>query len=124
MKAIKITYYATTGLMSLAMLFSTYAYLTKPELKEAFQHLGFPDYFRVELAIAKCMAAVALWLPVRWLRETAYIGLAVSFVSACIAHAAVNDPVGYIVYPLSVLVILVLSYLSRAKMAGSRIAVA
>ena len=120
MKAIKITYYATTGLMSLAMLFSTYAYLTKPELTEGFQHLGFPDYFRVDLAVAKCIAAVALWFPVRLLRETAYIGLAISFVSACIAHTAVNDPVGYIVYPLVVLALLVLSYVSRTKMAGSQ----
>lgn len=118
MKVTKIIYYATTGLMSFAMLFSTYAYLTKPELKEAFQHLGFPDYFRVELAIAKFLAAVALWLPVRLLKETAYIGLSISFVSAFIAHIAVGDSTGHIIYPVFVLTILIVSYVSYTKMAG------
>jgi len=115
MKATKITYYATTGLISFAMLFSAYAYLTKPELKEGFQHLGFPDYFRVELGIAKFMAAIALWLPVRLLKETAYIGLSISFVSAFIAHIAAGDPVGNIIYPLVVLAILIVSYATYIK---------
>lgn len=112
MKARKIVYYLTTGLLSFAMLFSAYAYLTKPELKEGFQHLGFPDYFRVELAIAKFMAAIALWIPVRLLRETAYIGLSISFVSAFIAHIAVGDPVGNIISPLVLLGILIVSYVA------------
>lgn len=115
MKTAKIIYYITTGLMSFAMAFSTYAYLTKPELKAAFAHLGFPDYFRVELAIAKLMAAIALWLPVRLLRETAYIGLAISFVSAVIAHVAVDDPTGHVIYPIVVLAVLIASYVSRTK---------
>ena len=116
MKTTKITYYITTGLMSFAMLFSTYAYLTKPELKEAFQHLGFPDYFRVELAIAKFMAAIALWLPVRLLKETAYIGLTISFVSAFIAHIASGDSIAHTIYPVFVLAILIVSYVTNTKM--------
>ena len=115
MKAKKIIYYVTTGLMSFAMLFSTYAYLTKPELKQAFQHLGFPDYFRVELAVAKFMAAVSLWLPVRLVRETAYIGLAISFVSAFIAHIASGDSIDHIIYPVFVLAILIVSYVTYTK---------
>src|SRR4051812_26441406 len=112
MKTTKITYYITTGLMSFAMAFSAYAYLTKPELKQAFQHLGFPDYFRVELAIAKLLAAIALWLPVRLLKEAAYIGLATSFVSAVIAHIAMNDATGHIIYAVVVLAILIASYIA------------
>lgn len=73
------------------MLFSTYAYLTNPQLKWAFQHLGFPDHFRIEPAIAKFLAAMALWFPVRLLKEVSYIGLAISFVSAIIAHIVVGD---------------------------------
>jgi len=121
MKATKITYYITTGLMSFAMLFSTYAYLTKPELKLAFAHLGFPDYFRIELAIAKLLAAIALWLPVRLLKEAAYIGLAISFISAVIAHIAMNDATGHIVYPAIILGILVVSYVSYNKIQTSKI---
>ncbi len=115
MKATKIIYYVSTGLISSAMAFSTWAYLTNPELKVSFAHLGFPDYFRVELAVAKLLAAIALWLPVRLLRESAYIGLSVSFVSAFIAHVAMADPIGNIVYPLIVWALLIVSYLTRGK---------
>ena len=52
MNKIKIAYYVSTGLLSLAMALSTYAYLVNPATKAGFQHLGFPDYFRVELGIA------------------------------------------------------------------------
>lgn len=116
MKAIKITYYATTGLMSVGMAFSAYAYLANPELKSGFQHLGFPDYFRIELAIAKLLAAIALWLPVRLVKEAAYVGLSISFVSAFIAHIAVGDPTFNIVYPIIVLAILVVSYVTYQKL--------
>ncbi|MBN9293684.1 MAG: DoxX family protein [Flavobacteriia bacterium] len=115
MKATKIIYYVTTGLMSFAMLFSTYAYLTKPELKEAFQHLGFPDYFRIELAIAKGLAAIALWIPVRLLKEIAYIGLTINLISAAIAHIAVGDPTGAVMYPVVILTILITSYVTYRK---------
>lgn len=121
MKATKITYYITTGLMSFAMLFSAYAYLTKPELKLAFEHLGFPDYFRIELAIAKLLAAIALWLPVRLLKEAAYIGLAISFVSAVIAHIASGDSTGHTLYPVFILAILVVSYVSYNKIQATKI---
>lgn len=115
MKSVKIIYYITTGLISLAMAFSTFAYLSNPALKEAFQHLGFPGYFRIELAIAKGLAAIALWLPFRLVKETAYIGLSISFVSAFIAHTVVGDPIFNIVYPLFVLAILVVSYVTNQK---------
>jgi len=115
MKTARITYYITTGLMSLAMLFSAYAYLAKPELKQAFGHLGFPDYFRIELAIAKLLAAIALWLPVRLLREGAYAGLAISFISAVIAHSAMNDAASHIISPIIFLAILIVSYFSHSK---------
>jgi len=120
MKTTRIIYYATTGLMSFAMLFSTYAYLTKPELKEAFQHLGFPDYFRIELAIAKFIAAIALWLPVRILKEAAYIGLAISFVSAIISHIVLEDSTFHTVAPIVVLGVLISSYVTYNKQLPTR----
>lgn len=115
MKTTKIIYYITTGLISFAMLFSTYAYLTKTELKEAFQHLGFPDYFRIELAIAKFIAAIALWTSVRLVKEAAYIGLAISFVSAIISHIVLKDSTFHTVAPVVVLGILIVSYVTYKK---------
>lgn len=120
MKKIKITYFIATGLMSLAMTFSAFAYITNPELKEAFHHLGFPDYFRIELAIAKLLAAIALWIPLRLIREAAYIGLTINFISAFIAHAAVGDPAFNTIYPLLILAILVVSYMAYQKLQSKK----
>lgn len=116
MKSTKIIYYVTTGLMSFAMAFSAFAYLSNPALKEGFQHLGFPDYFRIELGIAKGLAAIAIWLPFRLIKEVAYIGLSISFVSAFIAHVVVGDPLFNIVYPLIIWAILITSYVTYRKL--------
>ncbi|WP_342089464.1 DoxX family protein [Dyadobacter sp. OTU695] len=116
MKKIKIAYYVATGLLSLAMALSAFAYLTNPAIKVGFQHLGFPDYFRIELGVAKGLAAIALWLPFRLAKDVAYIGLSISFVSAFIAHIAVGDPASVFVNPLIILTILVVSYLTHQKL--------
>ena len=61
-------------------------------MAEAFAHLGFPDYFRVELALAKLFGVVLLLAPVpARLKEWAYAGFAITLVSALIAHLAVGD---------------------------------
>jgi hypothetical protein len=59
---------------------------------EAFTNLGFPDYFRVELAWAKLLGVVLLLAPVpARLKEWAYAGFAITIGSALIAHFAVGD---------------------------------
>ncbi len=116
MKTIKITYWTTTALLAVMMLFSAYAYLTKPEMKQGFGHLGFPDYFRVELAIAKLLGAVVLLAPLApRLKEWAYAGFAITFVSAFVAHVALADPVSNRLGPVIALVLLAVSYLTYHK---------
>lgn len=116
MKAIKITYWITTAIVSLMMLYSAYAYLTADAMQQAFQHLGYPDYFRVELAIFKIIGAALLLAPVpRKIKEWTYPGFAVIFISAFIAHTASGDPVSYRVMPIVFLVLLIVSYISYQK---------
>jgi uncharacterized membrane protein YphA (DoxX/SURF4 family) len=116
MKATKITYWVTTSIISLMMTYSAFAYLTKPEIAQAFKHLGFPDYFRIELAIAKVIAAILLLVPLLpKIKEWAYAGLFIVFISAFIAHSASGDPVAMRAAPLIFLVILVVSYVSWGK---------
>ena len=113
MKKIKITYWASTGLVSLLMAFSAYSYLTLPEMKQAFQHLGYPDYFRVELAIAKLIGAVLLLAPVASrIKEWVYAGFVIVFISAFIAHTAAADPVAAQISPLIISVLLIVSYVT------------
>jgi hypothetical protein len=73
MKAIKITYWISTALVALMMSFSAYAYVTNPTAKQGFQHLGYPDYFRIELAVAKLIGALVLLVPLNTrIKEWAY----------------------------------------------------
>lgn len=117
MKALKITYWITTGLLVIGMLVNVYNYFFNPVLKTAFTHLGFPDWFRVELGISKLLGALALAIPLipARIKEWAYFGFFISFSSAIIAHYNADDPVFNLAAPFVILVILVLSYLSYHK---------
>lgn len=91
-KATIIAYWMITVLLCLQMSFTAYAQLFLPQVAEAFTHLGFPAYFRVELSWAKLLGVVLLLVPVStWLKEWAYAGFAFTLASAMIAHLAVGD---------------------------------
>lgn len=93
-KGIAIAYWIVTALFALQIGFTAYAQLRLPQVAEAFTHLGFPGYFRVELACAKLLGLVMLLAPVpSRLKEWAYAGFAINLVSAVIAHLAVGDGV-------------------------------
>src|SRR5512146_1288375 len=91
-KAETVVYWIVTALFSLQMSFTAYAQLRLPQVAEAFTHLGFPAYFRVELSWAKFLGVVLLLLPgLSRLKEWAYAGFAITLVSALIAHFSVGD---------------------------------
>ena len=48
-KGIVIGFWIITALLCLQMTFTAYAQLSLPQVAEAFAHMGFPPYFRVEL---------------------------------------------------------------------------
>jgi hypothetical protein len=87
-----IAFWVVTFLFCLQMGFTAYAQFRFPEVKQAFEHLGFPDYFRVELALAKLLGIALLLapLPAR-LKEWAYAGFAIDLGSAVYAHLAAGD---------------------------------
>jgi len=117
MKAIKITYWITTGLVVLGMLATFYNYFFNPALKVAFAHLGFPDWFRVELGIAKLLGAFAIVIPAvpARVKEWAYFGFSLSFSSAILAHFKAGDPPFNLIAPFVMLLLLVVSYVSYHK---------
>ncbi len=91
-RAWTIAYWIVTVLFCLQIGFTAYAQLRLPEVAEAFTHLGFPSYFRVELSWAKFLGVVLLLGPVAArLKEWAYAGFAINLASAVIAHLAVGD---------------------------------
>ena len=91
-KGIVIGFWTVTALFCLQIGFTAYAQLSLPQVAEAFTRLGFPAYFRVELAWAKLLGVVLLLAPVpARLKEWAYAGFAFTLVSALIAHFSVGD---------------------------------
>ncbi len=111
MKKNTVIYWVTTGIIAFMMVFSAYSYLAKPEIAAAFKHLGFPDYFRIELATAKILGALVLiipQIPVK-IKEWAYAGFGITFISATIAHISSGDPAPMFSMPLIFLVVLIVS---------------
>jgi hypothetical protein len=85
-------FWTVTVLFCLQIGFTAYAQLSLPQVAEAFTRLGFPDYFRVELAWAKLFGVALLLAPVpARLKEWAYAGFAITLGSALIAHLSVGD---------------------------------
>lgn len=86
--------------------------------KEGIRHLGYPDYFRVALNIAKVIGAIVLivpQIPAR-LKEWAYAGYTFDFIFATISLCAVDGMVGSSFFPLIVFVVLMVSYYSYHKL--------
>lgn len=91
-KGMVIGFWIATALFCLQIGFTAYAQLCLPQVAAAFVHLGFPNYFRVELSWAKFFGVAVLLAPVpARLKEWAYAGFAIDLGSALVAHLAVGD---------------------------------
>jgi len=118
MKSTKIIFWTTTTLI---FLFEGVlpALTSQTELaKEGIRHLGYPEYFGVLLTVFKILGSVALIIPKvsSRIKEWAYVGFAFDFISACVSHWVVDGFGGQAIFPLIVLGILVLSYVSYHKL--------
>jgi len=118
----KIIYWGSTAIISILMLFGAYSYFTSPLAITGIARLGFPDYFRIELATAKLLGTLALILP--WspskIKEFAYAGFSIMFISAFIAHLSSGVTLEEIVSPIIALIILAVSYIYYAKLKKSK----
>jgi uncharacterized membrane protein YphA (DoxX/SURF4 family) len=124
MKLIRATYWITSGIIALVMTYSAYLYLTQPMLDQAFQHLGFPAYFRIELAIAKFAGAILILLPIGpRFKEWVYAGFTIVFISAFIAHAASGDAASHMAGPVVFTLLLAVSYFTYHRLQGKKQAV-
>jgi DoxX-like family len=121
----KWIYWISTVLISLMMLASGVAYFLSAEIGKAMQHIGFPDHFRVELGFAKIIGALALLVPQvsRRLKEWAYFGFGLTFLSAFFTHYVVGDGMGEMLAPLVALLILSVSYVFWNRLQAQQTAV-
>lgn len=112
MKIQRIVYWISTGLFCLWMISNAYAYLFSAEARKLCAHFGFPDYFRVELGIAKFIGVVILLAPIIKGRpkEWAYAGFVITIISGFIAHLSSGDSLRVASSALIALHILLISY--------------
>jgi DoxX-like family len=129
----KIIYRTATGIVCAVMVFSIINFIFNDHFpfpngpEGAFVHLGLPEYFKVELTIAKILGVLALAIPTipSKIKEFAYFGFAITLISASIAHFARGDAalsVLFVVDPLVFLVILTISYFYFEKSRGFAVA--
>ena len=111
-KALLAGFWITTALFALQISFTAYAQLRLPQVAGEFARLGFPSYFRTELAWAKLAGVVALIIPMvpARLKEWAYAGFAITLISALIAHFATGEGPAAWGWAAGTLVLWALSY--------------
>ena len=119
MKKDKIIYWIATGFI---FMFDTLmpALTSHTELaKEGIRHLGYPDYFRIQLTVFKIIGGLLLvlpFVPTRY-KEWAYAGFGISFISAFVGHWVVDGfNNGQTLFPLFILGILTVSYVYYHKL--------
>lgn len=112
MKKDKIIYWVSTVLAMLMGASSAFMYFTSPKFIEGYRHLGFPDYFRIELGIAKIIGLLVILIPAipPRIKEWAYVGFGLTFASGIIAHYIV-DGLPLALAPLPALIFLIVSYI-------------
>ncbi|MCA0232582.1 MAG: DoxX family protein [Bacteroidetes bacterium] len=117
MKKNKTIYWISTALAMLTGATTAFMYFTNPQFIEGYRHLGFPDYFRIELGIFKIIGLLILLIPTipARVKEWAYVGFMITFVSGIIAHGTV-DGLGLAMAPMIPLVFLIVSYIYFHKL--------
>jgi hypothetical protein len=118
MKKHKIIYWVSTTFI---FLFDTVmpALTSHTQLAiDGIRHLGFPDYFRIQLTIFKVIGGFLLIIPKvpHRYKEWAYAGFGFNFISAAVAHAAVDGVDGQTFFPLIIFAILIISYVYYTKL--------
>ncbi|ELR71208.1 hypothetical protein C900_03012 [Fulvivirga imtechensis AK7] len=79
---------------------------------EGIRHLGYPDYFRIQLTVFKVLGGLALILPMvpARVKEWAYAGFSITFISAFVGHWVVDGLGIQTIFPLIIFGIMILSY--------------
>ena len=114
----KITYWVTTAIVSASLLMALSYLSGSEEVVSGFAKAGWPQLLRLVLGIAKPLAAIVLLLPgLALVKEWAYACVTFTWLMASLSAYATGEKVWPV--PLVLLVLLVVSYLTRP--AGRRV---
>src|SRR5438045_7729711 len=95
MKKDKIIYWTSTIIVTGIFLWSALNFAFNEEMKGAFAHFGLPNWFRIELTVAKIIGAIVLLflgVPDK-IKEFAYAGFAITLYSSALVHLSSCDDV-------------------------------
>jgi hypothetical protein len=118
MKTYRIIFWVATGFI---FLFESVmpALTSHTDLAvEGIRHLGFPDYFRIQLTICKVIGGIVLIAPFfpHRLKEWAYAGFSITSGSAFIAHLFVDGWGLQTILPLVLLAFIATSYFTYHRL--------
>ncbi len=120
MKSTKIIYWITT---SIICLFASSAIFMNSKMAiEGTTHLGIPRWLGLEVSIGQLIGLVLLIIPavpVR-LKEWAYVGFGILYITATVAHIAVGDPLNNTIMAIVFFILLLVSYTSFHKLQAAK----
>lgn len=116
-KGWKITYYISTTILVLSMLWGGYLDASQNELAVAgITSLGYPAYFAVIIGVAKILGVIGiLQNKVRFLRSFAYAGFTFDTLGAVVSTLLAGMAFMYAVPALISLVIVIVSFMAARK---------
>jgi hypothetical protein len=120
MKTTKIMYWVSTGIIC---LFASSAIMMNSEMaKEGTTHIGIPRWLGLEISISQLIGLVLLIVPAvpARIKEWAYVGFGILYISAAIAHIAMGDPLGNTIMAIAFFGLLLLSYSSFHKLQAAK----
>jgi uncharacterized membrane protein YphA (DoxX/SURF4 family) len=120
-----LVYWAATVLVAAELgVGGIWDLLRTDNVRGAVEHLGFPVYLLTIMGVWKVAGAVALLAPgLARVKEWAYAGAVITYVSAIASHLAVGDGMGMLVPPTAFLALALVSWALRppARLGGVQV---
>lgn len=120
MKTTKIIYWVTT---SIICLFASMAIFMNSDMAiDGTKKLGIPRWLGLEVSIGQLIGLVLLIVPMvpARIKEWAYVGFGIMYLTAFIAHIAVGDPINNSIMAIVFFGLLLLSYTSFHKLQAAK----
>ncbi|MEN9697910.1 MAG: hypothetical protein RLZ56_1331 [Bacteroidota bacterium] len=116
MKTTKIIYWVSTSIICLFA--STAIFMNSEMAKEGTAHLGIPRWLGLEVSIGQLVGLVLLIVPAipARIKEWAYVGFGILYLTAAHAHIAVGDPMTNTIMAIAFFGLLLVSYTSFHKL--------
>ena len=120
MKTTKIIYWITTSIICLFA--STAIFMNSKMAIEGTTHLGIPRWLGLEISIGQLIGLVVLIIPAipARVKEWAYVGFGIMYLSAGVAHIAMDDPLNNTIMAIVFYGLLLASYTSFHKLQKSK----